>query len=81
MATSGTELRGTLSVTSVDGLFIFDDLIVINSPGTDASVSITTDAVPNALGVSSNDEIDFSFYVRECDTGEELSDNSCLVCF
>ena len=63
-----------MSVDSVNGLFIFDDLIVINDPGTTASISITTDAIPEDLGVTSNSEIDFSFYVRECDVGEELSD-------
>ncbi len=75
------------SVESKQGIFTFDDVIIIGPPGRTILLKITTDSIKQAkitnafASLGQIPDIYVKAYLRLCTRGEyQSSDNKCIVC-
>jgi predicted outer membrane repeat protein len=79
-----TFLVGQASALASDGVFSYEDLIIVTTPGTNAELLATSLAIdytqPDPNSNVTPSAFLFDFPVRDCILGEILIDNTCKTC-
>lgn len=83
---SEVQVMKSKSVKSIDGIFTFDDVIIIGPPGRDIILKITSDSIisdkiTKAFPILAQQNVYLKAFLRLCTRGEyQSSDNKCIVC-
>lgn len=83
---AGVQVMKSKSVTSTEGMFNFNDVIIIGPPGNSILLTIACDSInptmiANAFPNITQEQIYVLAYLRLCDRGEyQTSDNKCIQC-
>lgn len=75
-ASINTTLSGTTKVVSVEGIYIFDNIIVTIPPGSSTTLVFSS----NAITSTDQSKVNLEIETRLCIMGEEIVSNSCIVC-
>jgi len=79
-----TYLIGQASALASKGIYKYSELTIVTSPGTAASLQVTSLAIDYSQPDPNNNKIPeafkFDFPVRDCILGEILSENTCKLC-
>jgi hypothetical protein len=73
-----TSVKGKTRVSAVNGVYEFDEIILVAKPGSQVTFQITTDAIRSQDG--SDEPFTLPVAFRECFPGESQIGNSCEVC-
>mmetsp|Transcript_14795 Transcript_14795/g.27383 ORF Transcript_14795/g.27383 Transcript_14795/m.27383 type:complete len:1343 (-) Transcript_14795:57-4085(-) len=82
--TANVTLTGNIKAQADKGVYKFDDIKISANPGVSVKLKVTSEALLNlpddATGKEEAQEADFSFQVRECESGEALVGKECSKC-
>lgn len=79
-----TYLIGQASALALKGIYTYDELTIVTTPGTVAPLQVFSLSIdysqPDPNSNTTPSAFEFDFPVRDCILGEILSDNTCKVC-